>query len=647
MGFIHNACRPLSLDEFCWLLSTNERSPFPSETYSWKHLETCCHGLIETDRLKNVVFVHRSIAHCLTTNNLFCSPGTHHNELAKRCLYHLTDGPIQDGVCSDLLALGKRLNQSPLLDYAARHWSDHFQKSSGPKYHPESDPSGSISAILYKRAKSFLQQDNRVEAAFQVTLFTRRNHQAHLNQMLKPGSIDRVSLQVVETQEKNLLDPFKPNNMTGLHVACQNGFRTLAEEFITKNLYRPNVLDKKNVHGYTALHYAVIGSHDHIVGKLLKAESNINCGDLSEAGTPLILATARGDSGMAQLLLQQGGTSLKVNAMTHHDYHFRAHEFEFLMQEGIGELQSVVNVLSSVSGRTALHYAARNGLLEVVKELCKKDALKMDIKDSEGQIAWHKAAKYGHTDILREFFRLGVDPLCKIGDSEPSNNDEPNQKRLEFDGYQNTALHLAAKYGRQEAVEYLLKLRPKIVGVRNHRGMTALSLATMYNQPEMVALLLHQSSDEQRNAVIDSEDEAMLRPIHYAALDKSGESMDALLYHAGLIQLDARSDQRMAPIEFAARIGQRVHIEKLLEHKVKTSRRDGQKFSALDHALDAKNWQTFRALWMHDHGEAKRALKLDEIDSMLKVLENSNPPADIRDLLKEEYVHKLSMKHTC
>jgi ankyrin repeat protein len=103
------------------------------------------------------------------------------------------------------------------------------------------------------------------------------------------------------------------NKMTGLHVAGQHGFQTIAFHEIQN--YRPYtfVLNCKNSLDYTPLHYAVTGGHLEIASELLDAQADIDCWDLSKA-TTLIVATSSGNHSMADLILTYSKAALDLNA---------------------------------------------------------------------------------------------------------------------------------------------------------------------------------------------------------------------------------------------------------------------------------------------------------------------------------------------
>ena len=159
----------------------------------------------------------------------------------------------------------------------------------------------------------------------------------------------------------------------------------------------------------------------------------------------------------------------------------------------------------------------------------------------------------------------------------------------------NTALHLASKYRKAEVVAYLLKEFPEMMSFQNYASATALSLAITYDQSRTMELILQRSTDTGIDAGISTPDVTRLRPIHYAALDKSGEYMDILIRQK--IPLEHGEDvEDMTPLHFAAIHGTTVHIQKLLDNGFSATRRTKDSQSALELAVKYVNWQTFRAL---------------------------------------------------
>ena len=87
---------------------------------------------------------------------------------------------------------------------------------------------------------------------------------------------------------------------------------------------------------------------------------------------------------------------------------------------------------------TALHFAANEGRLEVVKELLKAGEIEIDAMSSILRTPLHLASIRGHIHIIRALVNAGV-----------------NKNVKDFD--ENTPLHYASEYGHFETIIYLVK----------------------------------------------------------------------------------------------------------------------------------------------------------------------------------------------
>ncbi len=91
---------------------------------------------------------------------------------------------------------------------------------------------------------------------------------------------------------------------------------------------------------------------------------------------------------------------------------------------------------------TALHFAANEGHLDVIKELLKHEELELEPMSSINRTPLHLAAIRGYTNIVRFL----------LENSKPGTVDK-NVK--DFD--ENTPLHYASEYGHFECIIYLVK----------------------------------------------------------------------------------------------------------------------------------------------------------------------------------------------
>jgi ankyrin repeat protein len=99
-----------------------------------------------------------------------------------------------------------------------------------------------------------------------------------------------------------------------------------------------------------------------------------------------------------------------------------------------------VNAQGEKYGRTALHLAAMNGHLEIVKLLLEHGAdVNAKTKEGYGYTALHSAASNGHLEIVKLLLEHGADVNAKT----------------KYGGY--TALHSATMNGHLEIVKLLLE----------------------------------------------------------------------------------------------------------------------------------------------------------------------------------------------
>jgi ankyrin repeat protein len=115
-----------------------------------------------------------------------------------------------------------------------------------------------------------------------------------------------------------------------------------------------------------------------------------------------------------------------------------------------------VNV-KDVYGRTPLHWAARNGRIEIARLLLQNGA-EVNAKDNIGFTPLHFAASKGHVDILQLLVEYGA-----------------NLEAQDNTGY--GALHFAAFYGHLPFIQELILRCHVEINARSNNGETALWMA--------------------------------------------------------------------------------------------------------------------------------------------------------------------------
>ncbi len=195
--------------------------------------------------------------------------------------------------------------------------------------------------------------------------------------------------------------------------------------------------------GFTALHLAVLKSHEEAVTLLLACDFHEDLTHGADSNkpnkkglTPLMAASYTGNTGIASVLLNYGA---RVEAHTG-----QPHEL------------------------TALHLAASRNHPEMVELLLNVGANK-DPQDSEGKTPLMVAAQKGHTKIIHL--------LCTA---------EASRKVTDKEGL--TALHHACLYAEDERALVMLLLDfDSITGVQDDEGATALHYAAGTNKLQVVA----------------------------------------------------------------------------------------------------------------------------------------------------------------
>ncbi|KAJ1431946.1 PGG domain [Sesbania bispinosa] len=128
------------------------------------------------------------------------------------------------------------------------------------------------------------------------------------------------------------------------------------------------------------------------------------------------------------------------------------------------------------SNTTALHTAATQGYTEIVKFLLEAGSSLATIARSNGKTALHSAARNGHLEVVKALL-----------EKEPGVATRTDKKGQ-------TALHMAVKGQSLEVVEELIKADPSsIINMVDNKGNTALHIATRKGRAQIIKLLLRQT----------------------------------------------------------------------------------------------------------------------------------------------------------
>nr|TKV96787.1 hypothetical protein SEVIR_9G452300v2 [Setaria viridis] len=235
------------------------------------------------------------------------------------------------------------------------------------------------------------------------------------------------------------------------------------------------------------------------------------------------------------------------------------------------------------AGETPLFVAAEYGYVALVAELIKyHDVATASIKARSGYDALHIAAKQGDVDVVRELL-LALPQLAMTVDA--SNTTALNtaatqghmdvvQLLLQVDGSLaliarsngKTALHSAARNGHVEVVRALLEAEPSIALRTDKKGQTALHMAAKGTRLDLVDALLAAEP-----ALLNQPDNKDNTALHIAAR-KARHEIIRRLVAAPDANLNAINRSRETPLDTAEKMGNAEVAELLAEHGVMTAR---------------------------------------------------------------------------
>ena len=289
------------------------------------------------------------------------------------------------------------------------------------------------------------------------------------------------------------------SGLTPLHAAA-----LLDRESIAKFLLRREDLDVNPTTAFdlTPLHFAARLGRTRIV-ELLLADDRLNLDvKTTDEFTPLHLV-AEGDGVCSDpyLVRRRGSEDQRCKVVR-----------LLLAEQDRRELRGLENE-KDVLGRTAIHYAAQNGCLQMVREFLSSPSGELDLNvvDTFGFTPLHLATQRGHVGVVELLLHaqsIDINPHSTtrfgLAQVSMSNSNSPLVvQRLfrinspEEDIFETsinlTPLHIAAREGNLEIASLLLNSRVVNTLALDSRGFTALHFAAAYGHTRILKLLLEQS----------------------------------------------------------------------------------------------------------------------------------------------------------
>ncbi|PWA45761.1 ankyrin repeat family protein [Artemisia annua] len=208
------------------------------------------------------------------------------------------------------------------------------------------------------------------------------------------------------------------------------------------------------------------------------------------------------------------------------------------LDDGKGLSQTVANI-KDANKRGALHFAAREGQLEVCKYLLEELKLDVNMKDEDGETPLIHAARQGHTSTAKYLIEHGANPALS---SELGA----------------TALHHVAGIGHIELMELLLSVGVDVDVDSQSDSGTPLVWAAGHAQQEAVKLLLKHKADPN----IETDDG--VTPLLSTVAAGSLPCLELLIEAGANVNITAGG---ATPLHVAADIGNTELITRLIKAK--------------------------------------------------------------------------------
>jgi hypothetical protein len=263
LSWISYALRPLAIKEIqCALAVEPDDTEMDEEALPDEDLlVSVCAGLVTIDRESNVIrLVHYTTQEYFQRIRMDRFPKAQ-TEIARTCLTYLLFDIFPEGDCSSDEHMEARLQENPLLHYAALHWGDHAR--GGPEQ------------IVQELVLKFLEEKSKLSRTVQV-------------------------MRIPKYQYKGYTQKF-PRNVTGLQVAASFGLEKITSMLLEKGAD----VAAKDSREWTALHWAAERGHEAVVRLLLEEGADVATKD--EYGwTALHWAAESGHEAVVRLLLEKG-----------------------------------------------------------------------------------------------------------------------------------------------------------------------------------------------------------------------------------------------------------------------------------------------------------------------------------------------------
>uniref|UniRef100_A0A8B9IVL3 Ankyrin repeat domain 52 n=1 Tax=Amazona collaria TaxID=241587 RepID=A0A8B9IVL3_9PSIT len=296
---------------------------------------------------------------------------------------------------------------------------------------------------------------------------------------------------------------------TPLHVAARYGHELLISTLMTNGADTA----RRGIHDMFPLHLAVLFGFSDCCRKLLSSGFDINTPD-NLGRTCLHAAASGGNVECLNLLLSSGADLRRRDKFGRTPLHYAAANGSYQCTVTLVTAGASVNE-ADCKGCTPLHYAAASDTYRSCLEFLLDNGADPSLRDKQGYTAVHYAAAYGNRQNL-ELVREPQSPCALLEMSFNCLEDVESTVPV-------SPLHLAAYNGHCEALKTLAETLVNL-DVRDHKGRTALYLATERGSTECVEVLTSHGA-----SALVKERKRKWTPLHAAAANGSTDSLHLLI----------------------------------------------------------------------------------------------------------------------
>ncbi|KAL6644836.1 hypothetical protein ACP70R_016444 [Stipagrostis hirtigluma subsp. patula] len=229
----------------------------------------------------------------------------------------------------------------------------------------------------------------------------------------------------------------------------------------------------------TALHAAARAGQLDAMREMLSGKTPQQLGELltkqNQAGeTPLFVAAEYGYVALvAEMIKYHDVATAGIKARSGYDaLHIAAKQGDVDVVRELLQALPELSMTVDSSNTTALNTAATQGHMDVVRLLLSVDGSLALIARSNGKTALHSAARNGHVEVVRALL-----------EAEPG-------IALRVDKKGQTALHMAVKGTNLDLVDALLAGEPSMLNLTDNKGNTALHIASRKARTPIIKRLL-------------------------------------------------------------------------------------------------------------------------------------------------------------